>query len=96
MGPAGVLPSEALLWASFIWLEHGSLCLHTCWDVFLPVSLALSCSSSMDNICRVLRQVSGFRKRLEKVVGDKHEEVMARMGAIMATGACACDGIEIV
>ena len=32
-------------------------------------------------------QVGAFRKRLEKVVGDKHEEVMGRMGAIMATGA---------
>ncbi len=31
-------------------------------------------------------QVAAFRKRLEKVVGDKHEEVMGRMGAIMATG----------
>jgi len=35
----------------------------------------------------VVLQVSAFRKRLEKVVGDKHEEVMGRMGAIMATGA---------
>ena len=32
-------------------------------------------------------QVAAFRKQLEKVVGDKHEEVMGRMGAIMATGA---------
>ena len=35
-------------------------------------------------------QVSAFRRRLEKVVGDKHEEIMARMGAIMATGAGQC------
>ena len=35
----------------------------------------------------LVRQVAGFRKRLEKVVGDKHEDVMGRMGAIMATGA---------
>ena len=35
-------------------------------------------------------QVAAFRKRLEKVVGDKHEEVMGRMGAIMATGVPAC------
>ena len=42
--------------------------------------------------------MAAFRKRLEKVVGDKHEEVMGRMGAIMATGlavtllktACKC------
>ena len=34
-------------------------------------------------------QVAAFRKRLEKVVGDKHEEVMGRMGAIMATGPAA-------
>ena len=33
--------------------------------------------------------MGAFRKRLEKVVGDKHEEVMGRMGAIMATGAPA-------
>jgi 26S proteasome regulatory subunit N2 len=37
-------------------------------------------------------QVSAFRKRLEKVVGDKHEEVMARMGAIMATGLLDAGG----
>ena len=35
----------------------------------------------------LILQVSAFRRRLEKVVGDKHEEIMARMGAIMATGA---------
>ncbi len=46
---------------------------------------------------RVVLQVASFRKRLEKVVGDKHEEVMGRMGAIMATGSptavltqCSC------
>ena len=33
--------------------------------------------------------MAAFRKRLEKVVGDKHEEVMGRMGAIMATGPAA-------
>ena len=38
---------------------------------------------------RAALQVGAFRKRLEKVVGDKHEEVMGRMGAIMATGAPA-------
>ncbi|CAL8468543.1 g8083 [Coccomyxa elongata] len=37
-------------------------------------------------------KVSAFRKRLEKVVGDKHEEVMARMGAIMATGLLDAGG----
>ncbi len=37
-------------------------------------------------------QVAAFRKRLEKVVGDKHEEVMARMGAIMATGLLDAGG----
>jgi len=37
-------------------------------------------------------QVAAFRKRLEKTVGDKHEEVMARMGAIMATGLLDAGG----
>ncbi len=37
-------------------------------------------------------QVSAFRKKLEKVVGDKHEEVMGRMGAIMATGLLDAGG----
>lgn len=41
---------------------------------------------------RMCTQVSAFRKRLEKVVGDKHEEVMARMGAIMATGLLDAGG----
>ena len=27
-----------------------------------------------------------FRKRLDKSIGNKHEEVMAKMGAIMAAG----------
>ena len=39
-----------------------------------------------------LPQVGPFRKRLEKVVGDKHEEVMCRMGAIMATGILDAGG----
>ncbi len=42
--------------------------------------------------CTGVVQVSAFRKRLEKVVGDKHEEVMARMGAIMATGLLDAGG----
>ena len=37
-------------------------------------------------------QVSAFRKRLEKVVGDKHEEVMCRMGGIMAMGLLDAGG----
>ena len=37
-------------------------------------------------------QVGAFRKRLEKVVGDKHEEVMGRMGAIMALGLVDAGG----
>jgi hypothetical protein len=40
----------------------------------------------------VFEQVAGFRKKLEKVVGDKHEEVMGRMGAIMATGLLDAGG----
>lgn len=31
-------------------------------------------------------RVAGFRKHLDKVIGDKHEEVMCKMGAIMASG----------
>lgn len=31
-------------------------------------------------------QVSGFRKLVDGKIGDKHEEVMSRMGAIMAAG----------
>jgi len=37
-------------------------------------------------------QVSAFRKSLEKVVVDKHEQVMCRMGAIMATGILDAGG----
>ena len=33
-----------------------------------------------------------FRKRIEKIVGDKHEEVMGRMGAIVATGILDAGG----
>lgn len=31
-------------------------------------------------------QVSDFRKLVDGKIGDKHEEVMSRMGAIMAAG----------
>lgn len=34
----------------------------------------------------VLAQVSDFRKLVDGKIGDKHEEVMSRMGAIMAAG----------
>ena len=37
-------------------------------------------------------QVASFRKTLEKKVGDKHEETMARMGAIMALGLVDAGG----
>jgi hypothetical protein len=37
-------------------------------------------------------QVSAFRRRVERVVGDKHEEAMARMGAIMAAGLLDAGG----
>ena len=36
--------------------------------------------------------VARFRKDLEKVAGDKHAELMARMGAIMATGILDAGG----
>ena len=36
-------------------------------------------------------RVEGLRKRLLKSVGDKHEETMARMGAVIATGASQGD-----
>lgn len=44
----------------------------------------------------MLMQVAPFRKRLEKVVGDKHEEVMCRMGAIMAAGILDAGGRNCV
>lgn len=37
-------------------------------------------------------RLEGFRAHLEKTLADKHEEVMCRMGAIMATGACLDQG----
>eukprot|EP00798_Chlamydomonas_sp_ICE-L_P002207 gene2207-33767_t len=40
-------------------------------------------------------RVSAFRKRLEKFVGDKHEEVMCKMGAIMATGILDAGGRNV-
>ena len=36
--------------------------------------------------------MASFRKTLEKKVGDKHEETMARMGAIMALGLVDAGG----
>lgn len=36
--------------------------------------------------CCVWAQVSAFRKLVDGKIGDKHEEVMSRMGAIMAAG----------
>ncbi len=35
-------------------------------------------------------RLTGFRAHLDKTIGDKHEEVMCRMGAIMAAGVCVC------
>ena len=40
-------------------------------------------------------QVSEFRKLVDSKIGDKHEELMSRMGAIMAgglldAGRCPC------
>ncbi|KAK9844017.1 hypothetical protein WJX81_001983 [Elliptochloris bilobata] len=37
-------------------------------------------------------KVAALRKRVERVVGDKHEEAMARMGAIMAAGLLDAGG----
>lgn len=36
--------------------------------------------------------MAAFRKKVERVVGDKHEEAMARMGAIMAAGLLDAGG----
>lgn len=37
-------------------------------------------------------RLESFRAHLEKTLADKHEEVMCRMGAIMATGGlCVCE-----
>lgn len=41
-------------------------------------------------------QVATFRKKLDKIVQDKHEEVMCRMGAIMATGILDAGGRNCV
>lgn len=51
----------------------------------------LSCTDVTLNL-----QVAAFRKKLEKVVADKHEEVMCRMGAIMATGILDAGGRNCV
>lgn len=40
-------------------------------------------------------QVSGFRKQIEKLVADKHEEVMCRMGAILAAGILDAGGRNV-
>mmetsp|Transcript_20270 Transcript_20270/g.24217 ORF Transcript_20270/g.24217 Transcript_20270/m.24217 type:complete len:996 (-) Transcript_20270:325-3312(-) len=37
-------------------------------------------------------RTSSFRKQLEKVVNDKHEDIMAKMGAIMASGILDAGG----
>ena len=37
-------------------------------------------------LCFLLAQVRDFRKLVDGKIGDKHEEVMSRMGAIMAAG----------
>ena len=36
-----------------------------------------------------------FRKRLEKLIKDKHEETMSKMGAIMATGIIDAGGRNV-
>ena len=41
-------------------------------------------------------QVKAFRKELATVTVDKHEEVMARLGAIMATGILDAGGRNAV
>jgi len=40
-------------------------------------------------------KVEPFRKKLAKMVADKHEEVMARMGAIVATGILDAGGRNV-
>ena len=43
----------------------------------------------------LLVQVASFRKQLEKLVADKHEEVMCRMGAILAAGILDAGGRNV-
>ncbi|KAK9822620.1 hypothetical protein WJX74_011008 [Apatococcus lobatus] len=40
-------------------------------------------------------KVAGFRKQIEKLVADKHEEVMCRMGAILAAGILDAGGRNV-
>lgn len=40
-------------------------------------------------------KVAAFRKRLDKSIGDKHEEVMAKLGAIMAAGILDAGGRNV-
>lgn len=40
-------------------------------------------------------RVSNFRKRVDKFIGDKHEEAMCKMGAIMAAGILDAGGRNV-
>ncbi|QDZ20143.1 regulatory subunit of 26S proteasome [Chloropicon primus] len=40
-------------------------------------------------------KVSGFRKKLDKIVSDKHEDVMCKMGAIIAVGLIDAGGRNV-
>eukprot|EP00854_Cymbomonas_tetramitiformis_P002915 gene2915-3727_t len=40
-------------------------------------------------------RASGFRKQLDKIIADKHEEVMAKKGAIMAAGLLDAGGRNV-
>jgi 26S proteasome regulatory subunit N2 len=49
------------------------------------------------HICAVVvgEQVALFRRRVAVMLGDKHEEVMCRMGAIMAAGLLDAGGRNV-
>lgn len=58
-----------------------------CTVTILP-SLLCQCQSSCQQAwnAKLALQVKDFRKLVDGKIGDKHEELMSRMGAIMAGG----------
>ena len=55
-------------------------------NALCQVSTGATHPGTLHNLVFLLAQVSDFRKLVDGKIGDKHEEVMSRMGAIMAAG----------